>query len=192
MVCEEQKRKKAYVYWFRSNVLLMFTSHSGKERFRLSAPTVYAAHGSSCLGHFTPLQLDALICSLNPLHSSAAYVHFNATHCPRTQFPEMIIKYFKIFLEEIRDSAWKLRSCPNVLVHIHMNVKFVKAGSSKFTRAHESFITSRTKTTCCSWSTRHKDDGIYSKHETCLFFGMFSPSVIWFPVVQSSWKFSKQ
>ena len=65
-------------------------------------------------------------------------------------------------------------------------VRDIKAGSSKFTRAHESFITSRTKTTCCSWSTRHKDDGIYSKHEICLLFGMFSPSVIWFPVVQSS------
>ena len=39
MVCEGQKRKKAYVYWFRSNDLSKFTYHT-KERYTLSAPTV--------------------------------------------------------------------------------------------------------------------------------------------------------
>ena len=39
MVCEGQKRKKAYVYWFRSNDLSKFTYHT-EERYRISAPTV--------------------------------------------------------------------------------------------------------------------------------------------------------
>ena len=40
MVCEGQKRKKAYVYWFSCNFLSKFPSHT-KERYKLSAPTVY-------------------------------------------------------------------------------------------------------------------------------------------------------
>ena len=55
MVCEGQKRKKAYVYWFSSNFLSKFTYRT-KERYRLSAPTVlytqwnvlFSSNFSSC------------------------------------------------------------------------------------------------------------------------------------------------
>ena len=41
MVCDEQKRKKAYVFQLCSNFLSKFISHT-TERYKLSAPTVYA------------------------------------------------------------------------------------------------------------------------------------------------------